>query len=169
VVVVAGDYFCIMEEWKDIAGYAGLYQISNLGRVKRNKKILIPRQRNKYLAIDLCRDGKPQTYSVHRLVATAFIPNPDGLPQINHKNEIKTDNRAENLEWCTAKYNMNYGDGSAIRHDKRKRPVICVNTGKLYDSAKDAAEKLNLIRQNIVSVCRERRNNVNGYVFRYCT
>ena len=116
------------EVWKDIKGYEGLYQVSNLGRVKSlqrtckgghnctrivKEKILkqcycgIDRD---YLNVKLCKDSKIKTIQVHRLVAQAFIPNPDNLPQVNHKNEFeKWNNSVDNLEWCTAKYNNNYG------------------------------------------------------------
>ena len=115
------------EIWKDIKGYEGLYQISNKGRVysiprsinKSDGKTQFVRGRilkpyikqNKYLEADLCTEGKVKRYLIHRLVAEAFIPNPNNLPEVNHKNEVKTDNNVENLEWCTPKYNTNYGTG----------------------------------------------------------
>ena len=108
-----------MEVWKDIKGYEGLYQVSNLGNVMslhyrgtKNKKQLLKPAKDKdgYLSIALYKDGKTKQYRVHRLVASAFIPNPNNYSQVNHINEIKDDNRVENLEWCTAKYNNNYGD-----------------------------------------------------------
>lgn len=118
-----------MEEWRDIEGYEGLYQVSNEGRVrslnyhltkksKDLKQFLTPKG---YLTVTLCDKQKMKTYSVHRLVAKAFIPNPNNLLEVNHKNEDKTDNRVfinhdgsvdeskSNLEWCDRKYNMNYG------------------------------------------------------------
>lgn len=115
--------FGLLEEgevWKDVAGYEGYYKVSNLGRVRslsgwvRNNPygILSPSSTRKgYLSVGLTKDGTClKTVRVHRLVALAFLPNPDNLPQINHKDEDKTNNRADNLEWCTAKYNMNYGN-----------------------------------------------------------
>lgn len=101
-----------MEEiWKDIKGYEGLYQISSHGRVKsflRYKKILKPiLKTDGYLCVNLCKPLKK--FSIHRLVAEAFIPNPDNLPQVNHKDEDKTNNHVVNLEWCTQLYNINYG------------------------------------------------------------
>lgn len=108
------------EEWRDIQGWDGFYQVSNLGRIKSFKrdynergikakmKTIIRRQSNtthKYLKVALIIKGATYTHKVHRLVAMAFIPNPDNKPHINHKNSIKTDNRAVNLEWVTLQEN----------------------------------------------------------------
>lgn len=103
-----------MEEWKDVVGYEGLYEVSNLGRVrnKQTGKVLKPKlgKRWGYYTINLCKDKKRSTKTIHRLVALAWIPRVDGdKDQINHINEIKTDNRVENLEWCTVEYNNAYG------------------------------------------------------------
>lgn len=102
------------EIWKDIKGWKGLYQVSNLGNIRTlhyKKPYLrkLSKSKKGYLRVNLSKDKKYKYYSVHRLVAEAFIPNPDNLPQINHKDEIRTNNRVDNLEWCTSKYNCNYG------------------------------------------------------------
>lgn len=116
-----------MEEiWKDIVGFEGLYQVSNMGRVKSLERdwicgnhnsvrhleehIVEPEKMKKgYLRISLNKDGVRKRIMLHRLVAEAFIPNPNNLPQVNHKNEDKALNTVENLEWCTNEYNHNYG------------------------------------------------------------
>lgn len=113
-----------MELWKEIKGFEGLYEVSTEGRVRGidryvkssngglnlwKGKELQQFLRNGYKSVQLCKDGKHKPYYVHRLVATAFIDNPDNLPQINHKNG-KTNNNVDNLEWCSALYNINYGD-----------------------------------------------------------
>ena len=108
------------EVWKNINGYEGLYQISNNGRVKslpklagkswRKEKILKTYlDKDGYVKVILCKENKTKFLSVHRLIAEAFIPNPNEFPQINHKDENKQNNSLENLEWCTCKYNINYG------------------------------------------------------------
>lgn len=105
------------EEWQPIAGYEGLYEVSNLGHVKslgndksRKEKIMKPeKDKDGYLRVTLCRNGKGKHFKVHRLVATAFLPNPEGFPEINHLDEVKTNNCISNLEWCSTKYNSNYG------------------------------------------------------------
>ena len=106
-----------MEEWKDIKGYEGLYQVSNEGRVRslnynhtgtiKNLKLII--ESGGYIIVGLVKNGKTTRKYVHRLVAESFIPNPNNYKCVNHKNEDKTLNTTENLEWCDHKYNDNYG------------------------------------------------------------
>lgn len=102
------------EIWKDIEGYEGLYQVSNLGRVKslnynktRKEKILSCGDKNGYLFVVLCKNGKHKQFQVHRLVAQEFVPNPENKPYVDHINTIKNDNRVENIRWCTHKENCN--------------------------------------------------------------
>lgn len=116
------------EVWKDIPNYEGLYQASNYGKIKSfdkvvrtlnqygkestriiKGKILIPSGK-KYLKVALFKNNKRKYYSVHRLIAITFIPNPNKLPQVNHIDENKHNNKVDNLEWCTSKYNCNYGN-----------------------------------------------------------
>ena len=107
------------EIWKNIEGYEGKYQVSNLGRVKSmigQEKVLHPKKhRNGHLQIGLHKDKKRKTMYIHRLVAQAFIPNPDNLPCVNHKDENPNNNNVDNLEWCTQKYNCNYGAAGALQ------------------------------------------------------
>lgn len=100
-----------MEEWKNVIGYEGLYEVSNIGNVRnvRRNTLLRLSKTKGYIQVYLYKNGVKTGLKVHRLVAEAFIPNPDNLPQVNHKDENKMNNRVENLEWCTAKYNSNYG------------------------------------------------------------
>ena len=100
------------EVWKDVVGYEGLYQVSNMGNVKSvgygKERVLKPgKDSRKYLTVSLSKSKKPKTFLVHRLVAQAFIPNPDNKPCIDHINTITTDNRVENLRWVTPKENVN--------------------------------------------------------------
>lgn len=112
-----------MEEiFKDIRGYEGLYKVSNLGNVisyygsKKTQKARKPiTQKYGYHQLNLKKNGQLKMFLVHRLVAIAFIPNPKNLPQVNHINGIKTDNRVENLEWCTAKQNTLHSYKAKLR------------------------------------------------------
>ena len=112
------------EIWLPIEGYEGLYEVSNMGRVKslgndklRKEKILrqAKNDKNGYLQVNLCKDGKMKTCTVHRLVGNAFIDNPNNLPCFNHKDEDKTNNCVDNLEPCDHKYNLNYKNAQAKR------------------------------------------------------
>ena len=116
------------EIWKDIKGYEGKYMVSNLGRFKSlnyrrtgKEKILegYP-DKDGYLYVQLWKDGKGKNCRINRLVAQAFLENPQNLPEVNHKDEDKTNNRVENLEWCTTQYNIKYGTGIKRRAEKLK-------------------------------------------------
>ena len=104
--------------WKDIPGYEGLYEVSNTGRVRslnyngtgKTKVMKLSTNKLGYKKVGLCKDGKRKVYFIHRLVALAFIPNPNNYPIINHKDENPSNNAVWNLEWCTQKYNINYGN-----------------------------------------------------------
>ena len=112
------------EIWKDIKGYEGLYQVSSLGRVKRtykNKKeriLKIYLRKDGYFQIQLSNQSKFKQFLIHRLIAHAFIPNPDNKPFINHINGVRNDNRIENLEWCTNKENIHHAIKNGSRNDK---------------------------------------------------
>lgn len=149
------------EIWKDIKDYEGLYQVSNMGRVKSlnfhrtgKEKVLKPIPNiHGYLYVHLCYKIKTKAYKVHRLVAEAFLPNPDNLPEVNHKSEIKSQNyvwvnedgtidpEKSNLEWCSKTYNCNYGTRVQRIKDKKSKSVkqLTLN-GELIHIWKSAEE-----------------------------
>lgn len=129
------------EIWKDIPGYEGIYQISSLGRIKSlerkiktskgerivKEKIKKLETNGKYILIKLCKNSIIEHVSIHRLVAQVFIPNPDNLPEVNHKDENKHNNSVDNLEWCTHKYNSIYGTAIERGHEKIRKKVYGIN------------------------------------------
>lgn len=196
------------EIWRDIVGYEGLYQVSNLGRVRsmdrydnlkhfRKGKILIQHIYTGYLYVSLCKNGKIKMYRVHRLVAMAFIPNPNNLPQVNHKDENKQSNIVENLEWCDARYNMNYGTaierrsnsnkgkkrseetrkkiGDAERgvyNTKKSKPILQIDkdTNEIiaeFPSIREVERQLGIKNQDISHCCKGKRNICGGYKWQY--
>lgn len=140
------------EIWKDIEGYEGLYQVSNLGRVKSKKynkeKMLKPYTNSGgYSVVGLRKDGKTKFFRVHRLVAKAFIPNPDpeNKTQVNHKNEFdKKNNCVENLEWVTPSENTNYATGNKRRRVKQGKKVYQYTLDrrlvKIWNSTRECEE-----------------------------
>ena len=109
------------------------------------------------------------SHTHHRIVAEAFIPNPYNLPMINHKNEIKSDNRVENLEWCTARYNTNYGDKKKFKSDQKKKKIKCCKDGieHIFDSITKAAMFTEVDRKSIRECCRKKRKSAKGFSFSY--
>ena len=150
-----------MEEWRDIEGYEGLYQVSNLGRVKSivTNKFLIPYDTGfGYLSVKIHN----KNLKVHRLVAKAFIPNPDNLPCVNHKSEIRSENYVDNLEWCDYKYNNNYCTLNKRKADtqtngKHSKPVCQLTLDnklvKEWPSVAEVERTLGYNHSNIVSCC----------------
>ena len=120
------------EIYKDVSGYEGLYQVSNFGNVRSlnynhtgQTRILRPvKDRYGYLLVDICKDGNRKKHRVHRLVAQAFIPNPDNLPEINHKDENKENNVVTNLEYCDRRYNVNHGTRTERMAEARSEEVL---------------------------------------------
>lgn len=184
------------EIWKDIKGYEG-YQVSNFGNVRsvdkfdsigrfiKGKNIKLMKNRHGYYRLSLCKDGKVSNYSVHRLVAQAFIPNTENKPEVNHINTIKTDNRVDNLEWCTKKEN----NENPLTYFNRKRGInhpkpMLGKFGKenpksksVYQYDKDGVfiktwESISLANKyyntrHISDCCSGKRKSCVGFIWRY--
>lgn len=106
-------------------------------------------------------------HQVHRLVASAFIPNPQKFPEVNHKDCNGHNNKVENLEWCDRKYNINYGNRTELAAKACEKKVICVETGIVYDSGTKAAEKLGLQKSKICLACQGKRKTTGGFHWEY--
>lgn len=161
-----------MEIWKPVVGYEKYYKVSNLGNIYSNfyNRLLIPNlnKRNGYLYVFLCKAPNDHKYcSVHRIVGMAFV---DGYEQglcINHKNEIKTDNRAENLEWCTKAYNNTYNDKNAKCYKSVNQYDMNGQFIKCWECAKQAFRVLGIHYKNISAVCRGKRKSAGGYIWKF--
>lgn len=168
-----------MEQWKDIPGYEGKYRISNYGNVwnvKKDRYHEVEKIWSGYLRTTLCKDGKAKHYSVHRLVAEAFVPNPNEYPQVNHVDEIKWNNKATNLEWVTGKQNANYGTRNEklsrkMRNNHLSMPVVQLTTnGEViaeYPSIAEASRHHGYHIGTISAVCRGIGKTAHGYVWKY--
>lgn len=126
--------------------------------IKSNKSLRSHDNGHGYKTVCLCIDGKPKTYYVHRLVASAFVENPNDYPEVNHIDEDRGNNRAENLEWCTSKYNKNYGRRAERFGRRRGRPVVCLETGQVFYSCGDAGRNMGIRREDIHACCTGYRN-----------
>lgn len=147
-----------VEIWKPVVGYEGLYEVSNFGRVKgisrmvkgkfnnlryQKETMRIQQINNRgYCTLRLCKDGKYKQHFVHRLVATAFIPNDDETLEVNHKDEDKTNNYAFNLEWVTRKENMNYGNAKNKRYGRE------LKSNKYANSKRNRIRKIRIKNEN---------------------
>lgn len=183
------------EIWIDIKGYENLYQISNLGNVKslnyrrmKKEQVLIPREdKLGYLYVTLRKNGKNKTHKIHRLVGEHFIPNNDNKPCIDHINTIRTDNRVENLRWCTHKENSN-NPLTIIKLSSKARKQMIGRYGKLnpkskpifqytldnkfikkWNSAMDVKRELEISNTSISSCCNGKLNSAGGFIWRYAS
>ena len=167
------------EYWKPVVGYEGLYEVSNWGRVKslpRNGTVKYARilklytDKDGYLYVVLSKNNKQKLFKIHRLVAEAFIPNPNNLPMINHKDENKQNNNVENLEWCSAKYNSNYGTAIERRSKKRSKPILQFTLDgefvREWESTMEC-ERNGYNHGAVVSCCQGKRKTHKGFIFKY--
>lgn len=153
---------------RDIKGYEGHYAITSCGRVwsYKSEKFILPHDNGGgYLIIDLCKNGVRKHHYAHRLVAQAYLPNPDNLPQVNHKDECTTHNYLNNLEWCAADYNHAYGTRAKRQSQKISTPVYCIELDKAFSSYAEAAKHLN-ISPSYVKYSLEHPNKSKGYHFK---
>lgn len=184
------------EEWRAVPGYEGLYELSNMGRVRSLDRIVrasgVSKRRafgrvlnpytNKlrYQYVALSKDGKSKTLSIHRLVANVFVPNPNNYSIINHKDENPSNNRADNLEWCTQMYNVHYGTGMERGDAKSNHGRMAVDKLDLngnyicsYRSISEAAEAVGVRKQSICACLKGKHSNgrnvftAGGYKWRY--
>lgn len=169
------------EMWRDIEGFEGLYQISSYGRVKslqmyttgriiKRDKILKPFSNgNGYLVVHLRKNNKRFVKYVHRLVSEAFIPNPNKYPCINHMDESKNNNKADNLEWCTFRYNNNYGNHN-IKLSKSKLKLVDqydkdLNLVRTWEGIRKAMKETNC--SHIVECCKGKVKSSGGFIWKY--
>lgn len=181
------------EEWRDISGYVGLYQVSNLGRVKsldrevpgksnsvvnKKGKILTPQYSRRYWRVSLKGKFKAKNYTVSRLVAAAFIPNPESKPQVNHKSGNRNDNSVFNLEWVTLSENRRHainvlGHTSCTKaaNESCRKPVLCIEANVVFESSR-AADRYMLNNPKSMSTivshaCLGLRSHAYNYTWKY--
>ena len=166
------------EIWKDVQGYEGLYQVSNMGRVRSitryvrhakggfrvspSKIMKLCQNGDGYYFVGLHRDNKVKPFRVNRLVAEAFIPNPDNLPCVNHIDKNRLNNNVNNLEWCTVEYNNRYSFNKCISQFTLKGVYI-----RDWDAISTASKELNINCSNISQCCLGKRKSAGGYVWKY--
>lgn len=188
------------EIWKDIKGYEGLYKISNNGRIRRynnssKKYKRIPPfhyiknhiDKNGYYRVILSKNNEVKNYLLHRLIAETFISNPKNLPEVNHKDEIKTNNNIDNLEWCTKSYNCSYGTRTKRIAEKMKiinkgkhysiktefkkgqnaKKIINITTNKVYNSMQEAMNDTKIPISNLCNCCKGKLKTAGGFIWRY--
>jgi hypothetical protein len=183
------------EQWKAIEGYEGLYEVSNLGNVRsldrtirhsdgkvtnfKGQVLKYGVHYKGYLVVYLTKNSKKKSVKIHRLVATAFIPNPDNLPHVNHKDENKTNNHVSNLEWCSNKYNVLYGTGiqrgletaSKNKTKTRRKAVegIHMETGEklFYACTMEAQRQGGFNASQIIKCCNGQSKHHRKYVWTY--
>ena len=173
----------VKEIWKPVKGYAGLYEVSNLGRLRS-----LPRKGTKggiisatysntkhYAHVPLTKNAKGRTVSLHRIVAEAFIPNPENKPQVNHKDGNKRNNAVDNLEWATPEENMQHAFRTGLKDTKaavaaNSRSVAQIIEGKViktFSSVREAEKATGASNQNIIKVCQGSRRMAGGFEWRY--
>ena len=178
----------MMDNWKPIKGYEGLYEVSDTGKVRSvsrmvpdpfrpghkrkfvGRELRVKSYTGDYRYVTLSKDNRVKCCRLHRLVAAAFIPNPNNLPQVNHKDEDKGNNSATNLEWCTSEYNHKYGTRMERIIERRKRPVLLIddsgNVIKQFPGSIDAGRELGISPLAVARVARGERSSCYGYKFR---
>ena len=165
-----------MEEiFKSIEGYEELYQVSSYGRVKSltRNKMLNTEICCGYQRVTLTKGKAKKHFLVHRLVAQAFIENPNNLPEVNHIDEDKMNNHVTNLEWCTRLYNANYGTAiercalKRINNINRSKQVMCVETGVVYPSLSEAARQTGNRKSAIWCCCKGKHKTCGGLKWKY--
>lgn len=168
--------------WKDIKDYENLYLINNVGEIKSSITNKILKQytpKNKYSLVSLYKNKEKTVFRVHRLMAENFIPNPYNLPQVNHINGIKTDNRVENLEWCTQEYNLRHARDSGLNKFivnsklggeasklKLQKGVVGVVDGEdvfKFNSAHDVERELKIHQSSVWQCCVGKRKSAGKY------
>ena len=164
------------EVWCPIKGFEGLYEVSDQGRVRSLKfgkeRILKPlRNTCGYLQFCLYKNGEQKMYLVHRLVAQTFIPNPRNLPEVNHKDEDKTNNSVSNIEWCDRKYNLNFGTRAQRQSEKLSKPVLqYTKSGEFigeWKSTRDVQRNLNYNQSNISKCCTGKCKKAYNFIWKY--
>lgn len=181
----------MQEVWKDIPCYEGIYQISTSGQIKssdrpvwhgtfmytRKGTIRKPFNTSGYDAVRLSKDGKKTFFTVHRLVALTFIPNPDNLPEVNHKDGNKLNNHVDNLEWCTPSQNTQHAvdtgliskqgliDKSRMGADKVSVRLRCEDTGELFRCMNEASKQLHIQYLTKRDVAKGRTHGGRGWLF----
>ena len=180
---------CLSDEiWKDIKGYEGLYQISSLGRVKSLKRYVRHskggmkivnesikgtfRHQDGRERVELSKNGVNKKFFVYRLIAEAFIPNPNGYKEVNHKDENPANSSIDNLEWCNHLYNMNYGTRTERASLSKNKGVGMYHPDTdvlmmAFVSVKEASDYMDVSKSSISNSCRNKQDKVKGYKFKF--